>query len=164
MEDQGLSQPPANPEIEERGGVIHREATPADLAVKAEIDIAGLERTLAAIATATTSGQAKGLPESAGSTIRALKGDFSPYPSCQRSLSLWADCLPTGMLEYWIPTSVPFRGLYAAGGTASGLQGSLEGGPASSYVGGLALALVLGLLGAEAVAAAKLHPDRPAER
>ena len=43
----------------------------------------------------------------------------------------------------------PIPGLYAAGGTASGIQGGMSGGTACSYVGGLALALVFGVLAAE---------------
>lgn len=148
----GADQPPANPEIERRGGVIHRDADVRGLARRAGIDPDGLARTVREYSAAASAGTAAALAVPRTGAPRPLEGLLLAIPLIPSVTFTMGGLLTDADGRVLDVEERRIAGLYAAGGTASGLQGSLAGGTAASYVGGLAIALVFGLLAAEAVA------------
>jgi fumarate reductase flavoprotein subunit len=144
----GTGQPAANPEIELRGGTIHWAESAEELARLIRLDERTLVSTIAEYSDAAARGHLPevSVPRKAGG--RPLKPPFLAIPTIPGITFTTGGLLTDASTRVLGPDERPITGLYAAGGTAGGLQD----GAAGTYVGGLAPALVFGLLAGEAVA------------
>ena len=140
-------QPAANPEILRRGGAIHLGDDVAALAAVAAIDAAGLVETISEYNSAVAAGKASLLRVPRTEAAQALAGPLIAIPLIPGITFTMGGLLIDRFGRVLGASEHPVSGLYAAGGTAGGLQGSETGG----YVGGLAPALVFGLLAGESV-------------
>jgi fumarate reductase flavoprotein subunit len=145
----GVGQPPANPEVERRGGVIHRGGSPADLARAAGIDPVGFERTIGEYRGALRGDRGGELAVPRSGHPRPPGRDLLAIPVVPSVTLTMGGVLTDSSARALDAEERPIGGLYAAGGTAGGIQGSAPG----DYIGGLALALVFGLIAGEASAA-----------
>lgn len=144
----GTGQPAANPEVELRGGAIHRAESANELARLIRLDERTLVSTIAEYSDAAASGHLPeiAVPRRAGG--RQLKPPFLAIPTIPGITFTTGGLLTDSSTRVLGPDERPILGLYAAGGTAGGLQDGASG----TYVGGLAPALVFGLLAGEAAA------------
>ncbi len=156
---EGGRRPTANPELERRGGVVHRAESAEDLAAKAGINAAGLQRTLDEFITAAGADKLGALAIPRSGRPAAIGGRLLGIPIVPGITFTVGGLRTDGSARVLNSNEAPIPGLYAAGGTAGGLQG----GPRGGYVGGLAVALVFGLLAGESVAASRpaQHAEKP---
>jgi len=144
----GTGQPAANPGLELRGAAIHRSTSVDQLATLLRLDQRTLSTTIAEYSQAAASGRLPELavPRKAGG--RPLKPPFVAIPTIPGITFTTGGLLTDASARVLGAGDRPIPGLFAAGGTAGGLQDGASG----TYVGGLAPALVFGLLAGEAIA------------
>ena len=141
-------QPAANPEVGLRGGTIHRAESAEELATLMSLDERTLANTIADYSEAAAGGRLpeNSVPRKGGG--RPLKPPYVAIPTIPGITFTTGGLLTDASARVLGLDDRPIAGLYAAGGTAGGLQDGASG----TYVGGLAPALVFGLLAGEAVA------------
>jgi fumarate reductase flavoprotein subunit len=144
----GTGQPAANPEVELRGGAIHRAESAKELARLIRLDERTLVSTIAEYSDAASSGHLAEIPVPRKAGGGPLKPPFLAIPTIPGITFTTGGLLTDAFTRVLGPDERPIAGLYAAGGTAGGLQDGASG----TYVGGLAPALVFGLLAGEAAA------------
>jgi fumarate reductase flavoprotein subunit len=142
-------QPAANPELELRGGVVHRAHDVEQLARLAGIDPVGLGQTVSAYTAAISQGRAAELAVPRTGKGRALAGPLFAIPMVPGITFTMGGPLVDGTGRVLDENEQPVGGLLAAGGVVGGLMG----GPLGGYVGGLAHALISGLRAGETAAA-----------
>jgi len=143
---------PPNPLLEKAGGTVVRAATMGELA--AALGIA--QDALAATVDAYNDAIARGAPGGLSPARSTTKGDATPIAKAP----FIAIPICTGITNTMggLAIDPACRVLAAGGGTIGGLfaagaaSGGIEGGPHVGYVGGLALASVLGMLAGEGAA------------
>jgi fumarate reductase flavoprotein subunit len=146
---------PANPTLPEAGGTVHRADTLEHLAEASGLPAAALVATVTAYNRAIASGKLdelappRSLARHAAMTIAVPP--FYAIPVCAGITYTMGGILIDGESRVIGTDGAIIEGLYAAGSTTGGL----EGGPATSYLGGLAKAGVQGLLAAESIARGK---------
>ena len=134
------------PDLEARGGEVHRAADLGALARMAGVDEAGLQGTARTFNTAHDANRLGGLSVPRSGTSRPLSEAPFYAIRCVPGITFTMGGLLIDERARVIDVNgVPIPGLLAAGGAAGGLQGSPSGG----YVGGLICALVFGLLAGE---------------
>lgn len=147
---------PANPQLANAGGTIHKAATLGELAMMTGIDVAGLEATVAAynkaLASAGTASPIVNLmpPRSAHPIVPApiAKTPFYAVPLCAGMTYTFGGIFTDGDGRVMSTRGAPIEGLYAVGATTGGLEGGTGGG----YVGGLIKGITFGMLAAEHIA------------
>jgi fumarate reductase flavoprotein subunit len=142
-------QPAANPELELRGGVVHRAHDVEQLARLAGIDPVGLAQTVSSYSAAVSHGRPGELPVPRTGKGRALAGPLYAIPMVPGITFTMGGPLVDGTGRVLDENEQPVGGLLAAGGAVGGLMG----GPLGGYVGGLAHALISGLRAGETAAA-----------
>jgi fumarate reductase flavoprotein subunit len=144
---------PANPQLANAGGTIHKAATLGELAVMTGIDVAGLEATVAAYNKALAAGHTANLapPRSAAPITPApiVKTPFYAVPLCAGMTYTFGGIFTDGDGRAMSTRGAPIEGLYAVGGTTGGLEGGTNGG---GYVGGLIKGITFGMRAAEHIA------------
>jgi fumarate reductase flavoprotein subunit len=144
----GTGQPAANPELERRGGTVHRAATIDELATLTGLDQSELTATFSEYSKAAANGRLSDLPIPRKAGGRPLAAPFVAVPMIPGITFTTGGLLTDPEARVLGRDGRPIAGLFAVGGTAGGLQDGASG----IYVGGLAPALVFGLLAGEAVA------------
>jgi len=141
-------QPQTNPDLEERGGIVHRADSISELAGLAGLDRVGLSETVEHYNAAVTNGRGGlGVPR----TGEARPLSTPPFraiplvPGITFTMGGLAIDRDANVLDV---DNQPIPGLFAAGGSAGGIQG----GPRGGYVGGLSTALGFGLVAGESAA------------
>lgn len=153
------SNPRAIPDLEARGGAVHRAADLGELAMMIAIDPGGLHETVRTFNAAHEGNRlgALSVPRSGTGSLLSEPPFFAIR--CVPGITFtMGGLLIDARARVVDAEGVPIPGLLAAGGTAGGLQGSPSGG----YVGGLICALVFGLLAGEECAlqsAGRRHGD-----
>ena len=145
---------PANPQLANAGGTIHKAATLGELAMMTGIDAAGLEATVAAYNKAQASGHTAQLapPRSASPIVPSpiVKTPFYAVPLCAGMTYTFGGIFTDGDGRVMSTRGAPIEGLYAVGATTGGLEGGTGGG----YVGGLIKGITFGMRAAEHIAQA----------
>ncbi len=140
---------PANPQLANAGGTIHKAATLGELAVMTGINVAGLEATVAAYNKALAAGHTANLapPRSASPITPApiVKTPFYAVPLCAGMTYTFGGIFTDGDGRVMSTRGAPIDGLYAVGATSGGLEGGSGGG----YVGGLIKGITFGMRAAE---------------
>ncbi|WP_067663165.1 FAD-dependent oxidoreductase [Nocardia miyunensis] len=144
---------PPNPTIEEHGATVHRGADLSTLAARSGLPADSLASTLETYNQAVRSGDPAALDvprTSRDSTLGRLPEvistrDMVAIPLCAGITYTMGGLVIDDRCRVIGRDGRPIPGLSAAGATTAGL----EGGPASGYVGGLAKALVHGLVAGE---------------
>ena len=140
---------PANPQLANAGGTIHKAATLGELAMMTGIDAAGLEATVAAYNKAQAAGHTADLtPARSASPIvpsPIVKTPFYAVPLCAGMTYTFGGIFTDGDGRVMSTRGAPIEGLYAVGATTGGLEGGTGGG----YVGGLIKGITFGLRAAE---------------
>jgi fumarate reductase flavoprotein subunit len=143
---------PANPQLANAGGTIHKAATLGELAVMTGIDTVGLETTVAAYNKALAAGHTAKLapPRSASPIVPApiAKTPFYAVPLCAGMTYTFGGIFTDGDGRVMSTRGAPIEGLYAVGATTGGLEGGAGGG----YVGGLIKGITFGIRAAEHIA------------
>ncbi len=143
---------PANPQLANAGGTIHKAATLGELAMMTGINTAGLEATVAAYNKAQASGHTAQLaPTRSASPIvpsPIVKTPFYAVPLCAGMTYTFGGIFTDGDGRVMSTRGAPIDGLYAVGATTGGLEGGTGGG----YVGGLIKGITFGLRAAEHIA------------
>ena len=143
---------PANPQLANAGGTIHKAATLGELAAVTGISAAGLEVTVAAYNKALASGQTENLvpPRSASFIVPSpiIKTPFYAVPLCAGMTYTFGGIFTDGDGRVMSTRGAPIEGLYAVGATTGGLEGGTGGG----YVGGLIKGITFGMRAAEHIA------------
>ncbi len=143
---------PANPQLANAGGTIHKAATLGELAMMTGIDAAGLEATVAAYNKAQASGHTAQLapPRSANPIVPSpiVKTPFYAVPLCAGMTYTFGGIFTDGDGRVMSTRGAPIEGLYAVGATTGGLEGGTGGG----YVGGLIKGVTFGMRAAEHIA------------
>lgn len=148
---------PANPHLERAGATIHQANNLGELAAKAGIDAAGLEKTIASWNAAVENGQFDKLtpPRTAKTPPGKLENmkpwpiKAAPYmaiPMCPGITHTMGGILVDGEGRVLREDRSVIDGLFAAGSTTGGIEGGGEVG----YIGGLSKASILGVRAAEA--------------
>jgi fumarate reductase flavoprotein subunit len=150
-------QPAANPELERRGGVVHRAHDVEQLARLAGIDPVGLTQTVSSYTAAVGHGRGGELAVPRTGKGRALAGPLLAIPLVPGITFTMGGPLVDGTGRVLDENEEPIGGLFAAGGAVGGLMG----GPLGGYVGGLAHALTSGLLAGETAVAELRGPSAP---
>lgn len=159
------------PDIEARGGAVHRASDLRELAAMTGVDMAGLQETVRTFNAAHEANRLGALSMPRSGTSRLLSEPAFFAIRCVPGITFTMGGLRIDERARVVDVNgVPISGLLAAGGAAGGLQGSPSGG----YVGGLICALVFGLLAGEECAVqavraldrdsrhASSNPTRPA--
>lgn len=145
---------PPNPSLVENGGTVLQADTLAELAAKADLDLAGLTATVDEFNGMVRAGSAPALsPERTTKTYPAHMFEKAPYyaiPLCAGITVTSGGVAVDGRARVLDTTGAPIPGLYAAGSTVGGL----EGGPNAGYVGGLIKAFGIGRIAGQQIAAA----------
>ncbi len=143
---------PANPQLANAGGTIHKAATLGELAMMTGIDATGLEATVAAYNKAQASGHTAQLapPRSASPIVPSpiVKTPFYAVPLCAGMTYTFGGIFTDGDGRVMSTRGAPIEGLYAVGATTGGLEGGTGGG----YVGGLIKGVTFGMRAAEHIA------------
>ncbi len=143
---------PANPQLANAGGTIHKAATLGELATLTGINAAGLEATVAAYNQAQASGHTAQLapPRSASPIVPSpiVKPPFYAVPLCAGMTYTFGGIFTDGDGRVMSSRGAPIEGLYAVGATTGGLEGGTGGG----YVGGLIKGVTFGMRAAEHIA------------
>ncbi len=143
---------PANPQLANAGGTIHKAATLGELAMMTGIDATGLEATVAAYNQAQASGHTAQLapPRSASPIVPSpiVKTPFYAVPLCAGMTYTFGGIFTDGDGRVMSTRGAPIEGLYAVGATTGGLEGGTGGG----YVGGLIKGVTFGMRAAEHIA------------
>jgi fumarate reductase flavoprotein subunit len=144
---------PANPQLANAGGTIHKAATLGELATITGIDVTGLEATVAAYNKALAAGHTANLapPRSASPITPApiAKTPFYAVPLCAGMTYTFGGIFTDGDGRVMSTRGAPIDGLYAVGATTGGLEGGPSGG---GYVGGLIKGISFGMRAAEHIA------------
>jgi fumarate reductase flavoprotein subunit len=135
----------ANPELIERGARIIRADGAEELAVAAGIDVDGLVQTLDSYGTAAEAGHTANLPVPRSGKTRPFVGELLAIPAVAGITHTMGGLLTDDRMRVIDGDSRAIPGLYAAGPSAAG--------PTVGYFGGLATALVSGLIAGEMAAA-----------
>lgn len=144
---------PANPNLLERGGTLHKADDLDGLAKLAGLPAAALKATVEAYNAAFDAGRQdkltppRGAGRIPGKPIR--KGPFYAAPGCAAITHTQGGVAVDAEARVLKAGGQPIPGLYAAGD----ICGGLEGGPRVSYIGALNQAVVYGMLAAERAAA-----------
>lgn len=144
---------PANPTLERAGATIHRAGDIAALAKAAGIDAAGLAETIAAYNSAVAGGTTAALTPARSTTIAPMAIEGGPFMAIPLAVGItytMGGMRIDGRSRVLRPDGAAIAGLYAAGATTGGL----EGGPRSTYLGGLVKAGTQALAAAADIAAA----------
>ncbi len=144
---------PANPTLERAGATIHRAGDIAALAKAAGIDAAGLAETIAAYNSAVAGGTTAALTPARSATIAPMAIEGGPFMAIPLAVGItytMGGMRIDGRSRVLRPDGAAIAGLYAAGATTGGL----EGGPRSTYLGGLVKAGTQALAAAADIAAA----------
>ncbi|HVV79581.1 MAG TPA: FAD-dependent oxidoreductase [Pseudolabrys sp.] len=145
---------PANPYLEKFGGTLLRADTLAELAAKANIDGAGLAKTVQDYNAALDAGQLGALtPARSTKKTAALPITGAPYiaiPLCAGITYTMGGIVIDGDGQAQRADGTAIPGLYASGTTTAGLDVSADG-ASVGYVGGLIKA-VFGLRASERIA------------
>jgi fumarate reductase flavoprotein subunit len=140
---------PPNGTLLEHGGTLFKADTMRDLAAKAGIDAAGLEKTVRDYNAALAANASEQLdPPRSASRRKAMpiaRAPFYAAPACCGLTYTMGGVRTNAGAQVIRATGGVIAGLYAAGG----ITGGLEGGPVAGYAGGLMKALTFGLLAAE---------------
>lgn len=136
-----------NPELERRGGTIHRGASPAEVAAAAGIDPDGLADTVAAYNTALAAGQGGTLPIPRTGKAAPLAGSLLAMPMIPGISHSTGGLVIDDGSAVLDGEGRRIPGLFAAGPVATA--------PHAGYYGGMATALVQAYVGATEVAALK---------
>ena len=143
---------PPNATLIAAGGTLFKANTIAELAAHLGIDSAALEATVRDYNAALVSGNLSKLqPPRSATRRKPLPVSTAPFygaPACAGLTYTMGGVRINGDAQVLRADRSVIPGLYAAVATT----GSLEGGPAVGYVGGLIKALTFGLLAAEHVA------------
>jgi fumarate reductase flavoprotein subunit len=146
---------PANPQLANAGGTIHKAATLGELAVMTGIDVAGLEATVAAYNKALAADHTVSLvPARSAAPITPapiVKTPFYAVPLCAGMTYTFGGIFTDGDGRVMSTRGAPIDGLYAVGATTGGLEGGTNGG---GYVGGLIKGITFGMRAAEHIAQA----------
>ena len=149
---------PPNATLIEQGGTLFKADSIAELAVKLQVDAAGLEATVRDYNAALAAGKLGALQPARTATRRKpLPVSTAPFygaPTCGGITYTMGGVCINAQAQVLREDGSVISGLYAAGATTGGL----EGGPAVGYAGGLMKALTFGLLAAEHLAAGKITP------
>jgi fumarate reductase flavoprotein subunit len=135
----------ANPELIERGARIIRADSAVEVAAAAGIDSEGLVRTLDAYGTAARAGQTGNLPVPRSGDTRPFEGGLLAIPAVAGITHTMGGLLTDDRMHVLGSDERAIPGLYAAGPGAAG--------PTVGYFGGLATALVSGVIAGETAAA-----------
>ena len=146
---------PPNDTLRKAGGTLFKADTIAELAVKLQVDAAGLEATVRDYNAALAAGKLGDLqPVRSATRRKPMPVSTAPFygaPACAGLTYTMGGICISAHGEVLREDRSAIAGLYAAGATTGGL----EGGPAVGYAGGLMKALTFGLLSAEHVAASR---------
>jgi fumarate reductase flavoprotein subunit len=134
----------ANPELIERGARIIRAQSAEELAAAANIDAEGLIRTLDMYGTAAGAGKTGNLPVPRSGDTRPFEGELVAIPAVAGITHTMGGLLTDDRMRVLDGDARAIPGLYAAGPSAAG--------PTVGYFGGLATALVSGLVAGETAA------------
>ncbi len=144
---------PANPHLETLGATIYRAESLPDLAIRAEIDVQGLDATMDAYNAAARGGLDRlatlQVPRS-GAARPICSGGFFAVPMAPGITNTMGGIRVDGDARALNALGVPIPGLYAVGASAGGL----EGGANVGYVGGLMRGVTSGLAAGEHMLAA----------
>jgi len=144
---------PANPTLEGAGATIHRASDVAALAASAGIDAGGLADTIAVYNAAVAAGSTAALMPARSAAIAPMAiggGPFMAIPLAVGITYTMGGVRIDGRSRVLRSDGAAIAGLYAAGATTGGL----EGGPRSTYLGGLVKAGTQALAAAADLAAA----------
>jgi succinate dehydrogenase/fumarate reductase flavoprotein subunit len=131
----------ANPELIERGARIIHADSAVELAAAAGIDTDGLVRTLDSFGTAARAGQTGNLPVPRTGEVRPFEGELLAIPAVAGITHTLGGLLTDDHMRVLDGDERAIPGLYAAGAGAAG--------PTVGYFGGLATALVTGVVAGE---------------
>lgn len=144
---------PPNPNLPKYGGTLHRADTLDELAAKAGLPAQALKRTVEQHNAAVASGEfSSSVPPRTNAKNNARAISVPPFyaaPGCIGITHTMGGVRIDAQGRVLAKGGSPIPGLFAAGNIAGGL----DGGERAYYAGGLAQALIFGLLAAEAVAA-----------
>ncbi len=142
---------PPNPSLVECGGTLLEASTLNELAIKAELNVDGLSRTVHEYNELIRAGSAPSLiPSRNTATYPAHTIDKAPFyaiPLCAGITVTSGGLAVDAQARVLDENDVPIDGLYAAGS----LVGGLEGGPRAGYVGGLIKAFGIGRIAGRAI-------------
>lgn len=141
---------PPNPHLPDAGGTMASAGSAAELAAALGIDPAGLAAALAEFNQAAAAGDGPALPVPRSGEIRPLEPPLYGIPIIPGITYTMGGLRINPQAQVVDTGGRPIPGLYAAGGTAGGI----DAGPRAGYVGGLAQAVVFGLIAAETAAGA----------
>jgi len=152
---------PANPTLEGAGATIHRASDVAALAASAGIDAGGLADTIAVYNAAVAAGTTASLTPARSAAIAPMAIGGGPVMAIPLAVGItytMGGVRIDGRSRVLRSDGAAIAGLYAAGATTGGL----EGGPLSTYLGGLVKAGTQALAAAADLAAARGKGGRTA--
>lgn len=143
---------PPNPRLVERGGTLHSAGSVAELAARIGIPADVLQQEVDRYNQALDEGRTAQLsPPRSAAPIKAMPIRTPPFHASPLAAGI-TYTMGGIAIDEWSRVLTPqrqvLRGLYAAGGSAGGI----EGGERIAYVGGLVKAVVTGLRAAESAA------------